>query len=85
MKFYKTKKGFVCCANYHSDYFEKNFKYINSFEIKQPILNVPKNPKIPYDSMTKKEILQYLNKVIQQYDTYKSNLIELKKYIENKQ
>jgi len=76
MKFYKTKKGYVCCADNHSDYFEKNFSYIDCFNIKQPSLIIPKNPKIPYDSITKKELLQYLKKVIKQYEIYGNNLLK---------
>ncbi len=68
MKYYRTKDGFVVVPNYHADYFEKKFDFIDCFEISVATMQTLRLTVEPYEAISKRVFLAWLREVISDYE-----------------
>jgi len=77
MKIYKVDNNeFVMVGECHANYFEDTFKFKKRFNIRQINMMSLKNPKVPYQSFTRQQTLDYLEKVALRNEQINKNIIE---------
>ena len=79
MMYYKTKTGIVACSNWHGRYFEMNNEFEEVVEIVVPVMRHPPKSKKPYGIVDKKELLEFLDLVIQEHRFLADRYEKLKK------
>jgi len=84
MKIYEVDNNeFVMVGECHANYFEDNYKFKKRFNVRQITMTSLKNPKVPYQSFTKQQTLDYLEKVILRNEQINKNIVESWNNIKN--